>query len=101
MKMLIIIFRESIVEHIHTLLREYNVTAYTELHNVSGKGETGPSFKAFFSPGANCMIFASIAEPAAGRVIQGFIRFREEHELHEHGETFPLHVFALPCEQVV
>jgi nitrogen regulatory protein PII len=101
MKMLMIIFRESIVEHIHALLNEYDVNAYSELHRVAGKGETGPAVQSFLSPGANCMILTAVSEETAGRLIQGFTRFREEHGLHRHGNTFPLHVFALPCEQVV
>jgi nitrogen regulatory protein PII len=40
MKMLLIVFRQSMVEHIHALLKEYDVNAFTELHNVAGRGET-------------------------------------------------------------
>ncbi|HSA61074.1 MAG TPA: hypothetical protein VLE03_02445 [Nitrospiraceae bacterium] len=101
MKMLLIIFRESIVEHIHALLKEHEVNSYSELHKVAGKGETGPAVQGFLSPGANCMIFTAVPEQAAQRLIDGFTRFREEHGLHQHGNTFPLHVFVLPCEQVV
>jgi hypothetical protein len=101
MKMLLIVFRESIVEHIHALLKEHDVIAFSELHNVEGRGETGPAVKAFLSPSANCMILAATPEHVAYRLIEGFTRFREEHGLHQHGHTFPLHVFTLPCEQVV
>lgn len=101
MKMLMIVFRESIVQHIHALLKEHHVTSFSEIHNVEGQGETGPSVKSFFSPGANCMILTAVPEPAAARLIEGFTRFREDHGLHVHGNTFPLHVFALPCEKVV
>ncbi len=101
MKMLMIVFRESIVQHIHALLKEHQITSFSEIHNVEGQGETGPSVKSFFSPGANCMILTAVQEPAAARLIEAFTRFRETHGLHEHGNTFPLHVFALPCEKVV
>jgi hypothetical protein len=40
MKMLLIVFHQSIVEHIHALLNEYEVNAFTELHNVAGMGKT-------------------------------------------------------------
>lgn len=101
MKMLMIVFRESIVQHVHALLKEHGVTSFSEIHHVEGQGETGPSVKSFFSPGANCMILSALPEATAIRLIDGFTRFREEHGLHEHGNTFPLHVFALPCEKVV
>ncbi len=35
MKMLMIVFRQSIVERIHALLKEYDVSAFPELNNNS------------------------------------------------------------------
>jgi nitrogen regulatory protein PII len=98
MKMLLIVFRESIVEQIHTLLKEYEVNAFTELHNVAGRGESGPTVQFFLSPGANCMILAAVSEQLAYRLIDGFTRFRAEQAMAEHNTV---HVFVLPCEQVV
>ena len=65
MKMLLIVFRQSIVDQVHALLREYEVTAFTELRNVAGRGETGPSVQFFLSPGANSMIFTAVSEQVA------------------------------------
>jgi len=50
MKMLLIVFRQSMVEHIHALLKEYDVNAFTELHNVAGRGETGLTFSSSCHP---------------------------------------------------
>ena len=101
MNMLMIVFRESIAEQIHALLKDYDVTAFTELQNVSGRGETGPTLHFSLSAEANRMILAAIPEHMASRVIEGLARYRMEQmrKLSEH--TFPLHVFVLPCEQVV
>ena len=99
MKMLLIVFRESMVEHIHALLKEYEVNAFTELHNVAGKGETGPTLHFSLSTGANCMILAAVSDQVAYRLIDGFMRYRAEHV--QGDDAFPLHVFVLPCEQVV
>ena len=101
MKMLLIVFRQSMVEHIHVLLKEYDVTAFTELHNVAGRGETGPNVQFFLSPGANCVIFTAVAEPLAYRLIDAFTRLKAEQGMRQHDNVFPLHVFVLPCEQVV
>ncbi len=101
MKMLLIVFRQSMVEHIHALLKEYDVNAFSELHNVAGRGETGPSVQFFLSPGANCMILAAVSEQLAYRLIDGFTRLKAEQGLHQKDNAFPLHVFILPCEQVV
>lgn len=97
MKMLLIVF-QSMVEHIHALLKEYDVNAFTELHNVAGKGETGPNVQFFLSPGANCMILTAVSEPHAYRLIDGFTRFKAEQGMEPHSNV---HVFVLPCEQAV
>ena len=101
MKMLLIVFRQSMVEQIHALLKEYDVNAFTELHNVAGRGETGPTVQFLLSPGANCMILTAVSEPLAYRLIDGFTRLKAEQGMPQHDNTFPLHVFILPCEQVV
>jgi nitrogen regulatory protein PII len=98
MKMLLIVFHQSIVEHIHALLKEYEVNAFTELHNVAGRGESGPTVQFFLSPGANCMILTAVSEKLAYRLIDGFTRFKSEQGVGQHDHV---HVFILPCEQVV
>ena len=98
MKMLLIVFRQSVVEHIHTLLKEYEVTAFTELHNVADRGKTGPTVQFFLSPGANSMILTAVSEQLAYRLIDGFTRFKAEQGKGQHDHV---HVFLLPCEQVV
>lgn len=101
MKMLLIVFRESITDHVHRLLKDHEVTAYTELQNVGGRGETGPTLHFSLSPGANRMILAAIPDQVAYRLIDGFTRFKAEHSMQQHDDPLPLHVFTLPCEQVV
>ena len=98
MKMLLIVFRQSIVEHVHALLKEYEVNAFTELHNVAGRGETGPSVQFLLSPGANAMILTAVPEQLAYRIIDAFTRFKAEQGKGQHDHV---HVFILPCEQVV
>jgi nitrogen regulatory protein PII len=101
MKMLLIVFRQSMVEHIHALLKEFDVNAFTELHNVAGRGETGPSVQFLLSPGANSMILTAVSEKLAYRLIEAFTRLKAEQGMHQKDNAFPLHVFVLPCEQVV
>ncbi|NJN69663.1 MAG: hypothetical protein HC801_04830 [Nitrospira sp.] len=101
MKMLVIVFRESLVEQVHTLLNEYEVTSYSELHNVTGKGATGLTSQFFLAPTTNRMILAAVPEQSAYRLIDAFTRFRLEQEAAKGDNVFPFHVFILPCEQVV
>ena len=98
MKMLLIVFRQSIVEQIHALLKEYEVNAFTELHNVAGRGETGPTVQFFLSPGPNYMILTAVSEQLAYRLIDGFTRYKAEQGIDHHDN---LHVFVLPCKQVI
>jgi hypothetical protein len=83
------------------LLKEYEVNAFTELHNVAGRGETGPTVQFLLSPGANSMILTAVSEQVTYRLIDGFTRLKAEQGMRQHDNTFPLHVFILPCEQVV
>jgi len=101
MKMLVIVFRESLVEQVHALLHEYEVNAFSELHNVAGKGITGSTNQFFLAPTTNRMILVAVSEQSAYRVIDGFARFRLAQEAAQGDGAFPLHAFVLPCEQVV
>ncbi|WP_455389830.1 P-II family nitrogen regulator [Petrachloros mirabilis] len=101
MKMLLIVFRESMIEQVHALLKEHEVNAFTELHNVAGKGATGPTVQFFLTPGANSLILAAVPEQLASRLIDGFTRYRAEHEMRRDGEKFSLHIFVLACEQAL
>ncbi|MBL8038405.1 MAG: hypothetical protein JSS38_10265 [Nitrospira sp.] len=101
MKMLVIVFRESLVEQIHALLTEYEVAAYSELHNVTGKGATGLTSQFFLAPTTNRMILTAVSDQLAYRLIDVFTRFRSEQESATGDSIVPLHVFVLACEQVV
>ncbi|OQW33389.1 MAG: hypothetical protein A4E19_02970 [Nitrospira sp. SG-bin1] len=101
MKMLVIVFRESLVEQVHGLLNEYEVNAFSELHNVAGKGSTGSTSQFFLAPTTNRMILVAVSDQSAYRLIDAFTRFRLEQEAAKGDNIFPLHVFVLPCEQAV
>lgn len=101
MKMLVIVFRESLVEQVHALLNDYDVSAFSELHNVAGKGATGFTSQFFLAPTTNRMILAAVSDPLAYRLIDAFAHFRLTQEAAKGDSIFPLHVFVLPCEQAV
>jgi hypothetical protein len=101
MKMLLIIFRESLEEEILGLLNEHNIRAFTELHKVGGVGETGAAFHAYTLSGVNTIIFTALAEDHADRVLEGLTAFRDQRVQEQYGAKVPLHVFVLPCLQAV
>jgi nitrogen regulatory protein PII len=101
MKMLVIVFRESLVEEIHAVLTAHEVAAYSELHNVTGKGATGLTSQFFLAPTTNRMILTAVSDQLAYRLIDAFTRFRSDHDAATDDSIVPLHVFLLPCEQMV
>lgn len=100
MKMIIIVYRESLEEEMHGLLQEHGVNAFTELHKVGGVGETGAAFHSFTWPGVNSMILTALPEEKAEQVAEG-LRVFHDRRIQEHKVQIPLRVFVLPCVQVV
>jgi nitrogen regulatory protein PII len=101
MKMLMIVFRESIEEDIKALLRTHNVKGFTEMHDVTGTGEAGPAFHSLSWPAFNDMILAALPDAEADTVVNALKDFRDRQVEKQGGAKIPLRVFALPCEMVV
>lgn len=101
MKMLIIVFRDSMNQEIRQLLKDLDIKAFTEAPKVLGTGEAGAAFDSFDWPGTNSMIFSAMEEDQEKRVVAGLKRFRDQLAKQQHGAKIPLRVFVLPCLQVV
>ena len=101
MRMVMIIFRQSLEDDILRLFEELRVQAFTESPKVFGVGEAGSAFTSFAWPGHNCMIFSALADDQAGRVVEGLRALRDRLARGQHGAAIPIRVFLLPCEQAV
>ena len=101
MKMLLIVFRDSLEDEMLVVLKELGVKAFTELQKVGGTGETGAAFHSFTSPGANSMILTALPKDHAERVVSGLQSFRDQLAKQQKGAKIPMRVFVLPCLQVV
>jgi hypothetical protein len=101
MKMLLIVYRESLEEEIHGLLQQHGVSAFTELQHVAGAGETGRAFHSFTWPGTNGLILTALPDTEANRLLQGLKSYRDERVKEQHGAKFPLRVFTFPCDLAV
>jgi hypothetical protein len=101
MKMLIVIFRESLDEEIRRLLRDLDLRAFTEAPKVFGIGEAGMAAGTFEHPGYNSLILCALEDDQAGQVIGGLKSFREKLSRNQRGAKIPMRVFVLPCDQVV
>lgn len=101
MQMVVVIFRQSLETEILAVLRACHVPTFTEVAEVLGVGETGRALHTFSRPGSNSMVLAALAEPDAERTIVALRSFRDRTAAQRRGAGVPLHVFVLPCEQVL
>ncbi|MER3424431.1 MAG: hypothetical protein C4293_15645 [Nitrospiraceae bacterium] len=101
MKMLLIVFRDSLDQEIRRLLKELNTRAFTEASDLVGMGETGSTFNSFGWPGVNSIILTAVEGEHAQRVVHGLKAFRDRMARQQHGAKIPVRVFVLPCEQAI
>jgi hypothetical protein len=94
-KMVMLVYRDSLEEEIVSLLKASGVNAFTEIHDVEGVGETGAAFHSFAWPGGNAMILAALSEDHADRLVEQLRKFRDERVKQQHGLKLPLRVFVL------
>ncbi len=99
--MVVIVFRKSLEVEVLALLRASHIDSYTDIAEVLGAGTTGPALHTFARPGYNSLILAALPESDADRLVRALRTFRDAAEARQHGAPVPLHVFVLPCEQVI
>lgn len=101
MQMVVIVFRKSLEAEVLALLRASHVDSFTDIAEVLGAGATGPVLNTFVRPGYNSLVLAALAEPDTERLVDALRKFRDAAVARQHGAPVPLHVFVLPCEQVI
>ncbi|MEW6542224.1 MAG: PG0541 family transporter-associated protein [Nitrospirota bacterium] len=101
MKMLMIVFRDSLTEEVLAFLGEQTIKAYTLVSNVSGVGKTGTAVGSFQSPALNAMVLAALPDEQADRAVRQVKEFRDRLAPDHPAGKVPLHVFVFPCTQVV
>jgi nitrogen regulatory protein PII len=101
MQMVAIVFRKSLESEVLAVLRACHVRTFTDIAEVLGAGETGLALNTFVRPGFNSLVLVALAEADVERVVKALREFRDRAVAQQHGAAVPLHVFVLPCEQVV
>lgn len=101
MRMVVIMFRDSLEDEIHQLLKHEGVKAYTVIPSVQGTGEAGPAFGTLTSAARNSMIFVALPRERAVHLAEAFAKIRDQLAEHQHGAKIPMRLFMLPCEQMV
>lgn len=99
--MVAVVFRKSLESEIFAVFGACQVRAFTDIAEVLGTGETGMVLHTFTQPGVNSLILAALADADAERVVTALRQFHDGAIARQHGAGVPLHVFVLPCEQVV
>jgi hypothetical protein len=77
------------------------VSAFTRVPEVWGAGRSGVTLHTFAEPGFNAMVLAALAEAKVASLVAALRDFRDAAVLQRRGAKVPLHVFVLPCEQVL
>lgn len=88
MKMVMVIFRHSLDQDIRRLLKELDVTNFTEAPKVLGIGEAGHAFGSFTWPGHHAIILSAMEELQADRVIEVLKEFRDHMVQMRGGPRF-------------
>jgi hypothetical protein len=100
MQMLMIVFRSSLKERVHQLLRECDVQAFTEINDALGQGQTGAAEGEFFNADTNSMIFAALDDAHTARIAQTVQAWYQRAAEHPGWQKPALRVFAMSCSQI-
>jgi nitrogen regulatory protein PII len=101
MKMVMVVFRDTLKDHMVMFLKERETKAYTLIHEVAGVGETGVATGSFAAPGSNSMILVVLPEKQADRLVEGLKEFRNGLTGDFPSGKVPLHAFVFQCMQAV
>lgn len=100
MTMLMIVFRSSLTERVHELLRKCEVLAYTEIPETIGAGQTGPAEGVSFYPGVNRVILVALDPDHSDRVVAAVKAWCDESQHHSGWVKPAIRVFTWSCVQV-
>jgi nitrogen regulatory protein PII len=101
MRMLIVVFRESLQDEVLNLLQDCDIKAFTLIQNVAGAGETGQFLGSFAAPGVNSMLLVVLPKEQAERSVEILMAFRDSLANDQPVRKVPIVAFMLPCTQVV
>jgi len=100
MDMLMIVFRTSLKDRVHELLRVCEVKAYTEFPETVGTGQSGPTEGLSFYAGGNSVIFASL-EPVQRDKVTDAVKSWCAEAQQSGWDKPPIRIFCWPCTQLI
>lgn len=99
MDMLMIVFRSALKERVHELLQVSGVSAYTEIPETIGMGESGSTEGMSFYAGGNHVILVSL-EPVQRDKIADAVTAWHAEALHAGWVKPAIRIFSWPCTQL-
>jgi hypothetical protein len=100
MDMLMIVFRTSLKERVHEILRSSGVMAYTEFPETAGTGQSGSTEGGSFYAGRNSVILVSLESVQRDKVA-GAIKGWCVEAQHSGWVKPAIRVFSWPCSQLI
>ena len=100
MDLYLILYPKEREETILETLEAIGVPGYTEFPKCIGRGRRIKQFDNQIWPGATGAIFTVIPREQAAALVRPFRRLNRQLEARSHGVA-GLHIFALPCQQVI
>ena len=101
MMTLVLVFRASMLNEVEELMKKNGIGAYSLLHKLEGKGETGNVMWSFLYPGSNSVIFTVLSAERARQVVDALQTFRASRVQAAEGKAIPFKLFAFPCEELI
>jgi len=100
MDMLMIVFRTSLKERVHELLRGCAVKAYTEFPDTVGTGQSGTTEGSSFYAGGNTVILVSLEPVQRDKIVAAVKAWCAEAQ--QAGWNKPvIRIFSWPCTQLI
>ncbi len=100
MDMLMIVFRTSLKDRVHEILRSSEVMAYTEFPETSGTGQSGSTEGGSFYAGRNSVILVSLESVQRDKVAAAVKGWCAEAQ-HSGWVKPAIRVFSWPCSQLI
>jgi hypothetical protein len=100
MELYLILYPKEREETIIQTLEAIGVPGYTEFPKLIGRGRRVRHFDNPIWPGATGAVFTVISSEQAPALVGPFRRLNRDLEARSHGAG-GLHMFALPCRQII
>jgi hypothetical protein len=98
-KLLFLVYRDSLAELIQGQLTAMGVESYTRMDRTAGAGASGQAEATFPGMQDNTALWVVLSDERACSVVEKLRALRTTLADERLGAPLPFHLFVLPCEQ--